>query len=113
MVACRGRKGQHLDCHSGRRIAEIRRVVKFFHNIQLGKLRNPFRLSVVGCGRWQRQYSSWRAYQAVWLENEYIKVMILPELGGRVQMAYDKIAQRHFIYYNQVIKPALVGLAGP
>ena len=39
--------------------------------------------------------------------------MILPELGGRVQMAYDKIKQRHFIYYNQVIKPALVGLCGP
>jgi len=39
--------------------------------------------------------------------------MILPELGGRVQMAYDKIAGRHFIYYNQVIKPALVGLCGP
>ena len=32
--------------------------------------------------------------------------MILPELGGRVHMAYDKIAGRHFIYYNQVIKPA-------
>lgn len=54
-----------------------------------------------------------KAYQAVYIENEYIKVMILPELGGRVQMAYDKIKQRHFIYYNQVIKPALVGLAGP
>ena len=54
-----------------------------------------------------------KSYDAVFLENEYIKVMILPELGGRVQMAYDKIAQRHFIYYNQVIKPALVGLAGP
>ena len=26
--------------------------------------------------------------------------MILPELGGRVQMAYDKIRERHFIYYN-------------
>ena len=52
-------------------------------------------------------------YLAVWLENEYIKVMILPELGGRVQMAYDKIKQRHFVYYNHVIKPALVGLAGP
>ena len=52
-------------------------------------------------------------YHAVWLENEYIKVMILPELGGRVQMAYDKIKQRHFVYYNRVIKPALVGLAGP
>ena len=54
-----------------------------------------------------------KAYQAVYIENEYIKVMILPELGGRVQMAYDKIRQRHFIYYNQVIKPALVGLLGP
>ena len=52
-------------------------------------------------------------YQAIWLENEYIKVMVLPELGGRVQMAYDKIKQRHFIYYNHVIKPALVGLLGP
>ena len=54
-----------------------------------------------------------KVYHAVFLENEYIKVMILPELGGRVQMAYDKIKQRHFIYYNQVIKPALVGLTGP
>jgi tetratricopeptide (TPR) repeat protein len=39
--------------------------------------------------------------------------MVLPELGGRVQMAYDKIAKRHFVYYNHVIKPALVGLIGP
>lgn len=54
-----------------------------------------------------------RDYQAVFLENEYIKIMILPELGGRVQMAWDKIKERHFIYYNQVIKPALVGLCGP
>ena len=54
-----------------------------------------------------------KTYDAVFIENEYIKVMILPELGGRVQMAYDKIKQRHFIYYNQVIKPALVGLTGP
>jgi len=54
-----------------------------------------------------------KIYHAVFLENEYIKVMILPELGGRVQMAYDKIKNRHFIYYNQVIKPALVGLTGP
>lgn len=54
-----------------------------------------------------------KAYEAVYLENEYIKVMILPELGGRVQMAYDKLKQRHFVYYNHVIKPALVGLAGP
>ena len=54
-----------------------------------------------------------KQWLAVWLENEYIKVMILPELGGRVQMAYDKIKQRHFVYFNHVIKPALVGLTGP
>lgn len=54
-----------------------------------------------------------KEYEAYFLENEYIKVMILPALGGRVQMAYDKLKQRHFVYYNHVIKPALVGLAGP
>ena len=54
-----------------------------------------------------------REYSAIYIENEYLKVMILPELGGRVQMAYDKVKQRHFVYYNHVIKPALVGLAGP
>jgi tetratricopeptide (TPR) repeat protein len=54
-----------------------------------------------------------KAYQAIYLENEYLKIMILPELGGRIQMAFDKVKNRHFIYYNQVIKPALVGLTGP
>lgn len=54
-----------------------------------------------------------KRYLAVFLENKYLKIMILPQLGGRVQMAWDKIGQRHFIYYNQVIKPALVGLTGP
>ena len=54
-----------------------------------------------------------KEYHVVFLENDYIKVMVMPELGGRIQMAYDKIKQRHFIYYNHVIKPALVGLAGP
>lgn len=54
-----------------------------------------------------------REWNAIFIENEYIKVMVLPELGGRIQMAYDKIKQRHFVYYNHVIKPALVGLAGP
>ena len=53
------------------------------------------------------------AWEAVFLENQYLKIMILPQLGGRIQMAYDKMKQRHFVYYNQVIKPALVGLTGP
>lgn len=54
-----------------------------------------------------------KKYHALFIENMFIKVMILPELGGRVHMAYDKIKKRHFVYYNQVVKPALVGLTGP
>lgn len=54
-----------------------------------------------------------KEYTALFLENEYLKVMILPELGGRIQMAYDKTNDYHFVYFNRVIKPALVGLAGP
>lgn len=54
-----------------------------------------------------------KTYKAVWLENEYLRVMILPELGGRIQRAYDKTNGYDFVYYNHVIKPALVGLCGP
>ncbi len=54
-----------------------------------------------------------KEWQACYLENDYLKIMILPELGGRIQMAYDKVKERHFVYYNEVIKPALVGLTGP
>jgi tetratricopeptide (TPR) repeat protein len=54
-----------------------------------------------------------KAYTAVYLENRYLKIMILPEIGGRLQMALDKTNGYYFIYYNRVIKPALVGLAGP
>ncbi|MEO0529837.1 MAG: DUF5107 domain-containing protein, partial [Planctomycetota bacterium] len=54
-----------------------------------------------------------KEWNAVFLENEYLKIMLLPELGGRVQMALDKTNDYHFVYYNRVIKPALVGLAGP
>src|SRR5690625_3640074 len=50
---------------------------------------------------------------ALYIENQFLKIMILPELGGRIQMVYDKVSDYHFVYYNQVIKPALVGLTGP
>lgn len=54
-----------------------------------------------------------KEYEAVYLENEYLKVMVLPGLGGRIQRAYDKTNDYDFVYYNHVIKPALVGLTGP
>lgn len=52
-------------------------------------------------------------YRAIYLENDYLKVMVLPELGGRIQRAFDKTNGYDFVYYNHVIKPALVGLTGP
>ena len=45
-----------------------------------------------------------KPYTAVWLENDYIRVMVLPELGGRIQRAYDKTNGYDFVYYNEVIK---------
>ncbi|PSV49923.1 DUF5107 domain-containing protein [Photobacterium indicum] len=54
-----------------------------------------------------------QTYQAVYIENDYIKIMLLPELGGRIHRAYDKVKGRDFVYYNEVVKPALVGLLGP
>ena len=54
-----------------------------------------------------------KEWNVVFLENKYIKVMVMPELGGRIQRAYDKTNGYDFVYYNHVIKPALVGLTGP
>ena len=39
-----------------------------------------------------------KEYQAVFMENQYLKVMILPELGGRIQRAYDKTNGYDFVY---------------
>ena len=53
------------------------------------------------------------AWQAVHIENEFLRLMILPEIGGRIHVGYDKISGYDFFYRQNVIKPALVGLAGP
>jgi Domain of unknown function (DUF5107) len=53
-----------------------------------------------------------REWAAIHLENEYIRVMILPEIGGRIHVGLDKTNGYDFFYRQNVIKPALVGLAG-
>lgn len=52
-------------------------------------------------------------YEVYTLENEYIKTDLLPAMGGKILRGYDKCGDYDFIYYNEVVKPALVGLAGP
>jgi hypothetical protein len=54
-----------------------------------------------------------RPWRAIHLENEFLRIMILPELGGRIQLGLDKTNGYDFFYRQNVIKPALVGLAGP
>jgi hypothetical protein len=66
----------------------------------------PMRTSVGGVKAVQR-------HRAVILENDYIRLIILPDLGGRIYAAHDKTnGDFDFIYHNHVIKPALVGLRG-
>ena len=59
-----------------------------------------------------RAHRADRAYRAVRLENEYLRVVVLPELGGRIYSAYDKVNGYDFFYKQHVIKPALIGLLG-
>jgi tetratricopeptide (TPR) repeat protein len=54
-----------------------------------------------------------RVWQAVHLENDYVKVMVLPQAGGRIHVLHDKSTGYDAVYRQNVIKPALVGLAGP
>nr|WP_286219428.1 DUF5107 domain-containing protein [Paraoerskovia sediminicola] len=54
-----------------------------------------------------------RQWDAIHLENEWVRLMILPELGGRIHIGVDKSNGYDFFYRNNVIKPALVGLTGP
>ena len=46
------------------------------------------------------------------MENDYIRLILIPELGGRVFEAYDKVNQYDFLYRQHVIKPALIGAYG-
>lgn len=52
-------------------------------------------------------------WKAAHIENEFIRLMVLPEIGGRIHVGLDKLNGYDFFYRQNVIKPALVGLAGP
>ena len=53
-----------------------------------------------------------KSYLAVYLENEYVKICVLPEIGGRIFTALDKTNNYDYIYRQHVIKPALIGMLG-
>ena len=51
-------------------------------------------------------------YKAVYLENEYLKITCLPELGGRLHSVYDKTTKREVFHKNKVIKPSMIAMRG-
>lgn len=54
-----------------------------------------------------------KEWKVVELSNDYITVLILPEIGGKVWAAIENKNQRSFLYYNHVIKFRDVAMRGP
>ncbi len=53
-----------------------------------------------------------RTYKALFLENEYLKVTCLPELGGRLHSVFDKTEGKEMFHLNKVIKPSMIAMRG-
>jgi hypothetical protein len=53
-----------------------------------------------------------QTYEIFYLENEYVKISVIPELGGRIFTAVDKTNNYNYFYRQHVIKPALIGTLG-
>ncbi|UCF99747.1 MAG: DUF5107 domain-containing protein [Spirochaetaceae bacterium] len=53
-----------------------------------------------------------RQWQAFLLENDYLSLAVLPELGGRLLYVFDKAADKEAIYHNHVLKWARIGIRG-
>ncbi len=51
-------------------------------------------------------------YKAIFLENEYLKITCLPELGGRLHSVYDKTTNEEAFHINEVIKPSMIAMRG-
>ncbi len=53
-----------------------------------------------------------RAYRAIFLENDFLRLTLLPELGGRIYRWQDKQTGREILYTNPVVKPTRWGIRG-
>lgn len=54
-----------------------------------------------------------KSWKVIELENDYIKVMILPEIGGKIWTAIEKSTNQPFIYFNHAVKFRDIGMRGP
>lgn len=51
-------------------------------------------------------------YNVLRLDNQYVDISILPEIGGRIFAAADKTNNYPFFYTQTGVKPALIGMLG-
>lgn len=52
------------------------------------------------------------SWKALIIENEYIKLCVTPEIGGKLYYGTDKTNGNNFIYKNNVVKPSNIGMTG-
>ena len=75
-----------------------------------GNTGNPYPQRVVSTADGEHRFE--KEWTVIRLENEYIRLAIIPALGGRIFEAYDKVTGYDFLYRQHVIKPALIGAYG-
>lgn len=54
-----------------------------------------------------------KEWKVVELENDFIRLMILPGIGGKIWSAIEKSTGRPFFYYNHAVKFRDIALRGP
>lgn len=53
-----------------------------------------------------------KEYKVLRLDNEYVDIAVLPEIGGRIFSATDRTNRYPFFYTQSGVKPALIGMLG-
>src|SRR5581483_10114235 len=103
-------------CSSAQNAATIREYKKVFTTYPYS---DPNPIPVVGKIYPYYRYDMYtdrpvnREWTVVELENDYIRVMILPEIGGKIWAAIEKATGKPFIYYNHVVKFRDIAMRGP
>jgi predicted Zn-dependent protease len=107
-----------LSCFivTGQQVATIKESLKFFTTYpfsdpdpipEMGKTYPYFRFDSYTNTPVQKQW------KVVELENNYLKVMIMPEIGGKIWSVIEKSTGKSFVYYNHTVKFRDIGMRGP
>ncbi|HWK08016.1 MAG TPA: DUF5107 domain-containing protein [Puia sp.] len=54
-----------------------------------------------------------KSWKVVELQNDYIRLLILPEIGGKIWAAIERSSGRPYLYYNHAVKFRDVAMRGP